>query len=165
MHPRRVEVLVIGAGCSGIGAVIHLREAGVHDVVVLEKAAALGGTWRENTYPGCACDVPSTLYSYSFAPNPSWSRAFAGQAEILRYLHRVADDHDVTRQIVFNAEVRAARWDDARRVWDVDSTAGRYEARVLVAAAGPLHRPSFPALPGLEPDFTTGVEVPKVPVV
>jgi cyclohexanone monooxygenase len=150
MHPRRVEVLVIGAGCSGIGAVIHLREAGVHDVVVLEKAAALGGTWRENTYPGCACDVPSTLYSYSFAPNPSWSRAFAGQAEILRYLHRVADDHDVTRQIVFNAEVRAARWDDARRVWDVDSTAGRYEARVLIAAAGPLHRPSFPALPGLE---------------
>nr|HEX4316047.1 NAD(P)/FAD-dependent oxidoreductase [Kofleriaceae bacterium] len=149
MEPRRVEVLVIGAGCSGIGAVIRLREAGIHDVVVLEKAASLGGTWRENTYPGCACDVPSTLYSYSFAPNPSWSRAFAGQAEILRYLEQVARDHDVVRHIVFGAEVHAARWDDARDVWTVDTTAGRFEARSIVAAAGPLHRPSIPDLPGL----------------
>src|SRR5580698_5687600 len=135
---QSVEVLIIGAGCSGIGAAIRLQRAGIHDFVILEKAAALGGTWRENTYPGCACDVPSTLYSYSFAPNPSWSRAFAGQAEILRYLQRVADDHDVTRHIVFNSEVRAARWDDARRVWAVDASTGSYEARVLIAAAGPL---------------------------
>jgi cation diffusion facilitator CzcD-associated flavoprotein CzcO len=145
----QIEVLIIGAGCSGIGAAIRLQRAGIHDFVILEKAAGLGGTWRENTYPGCACDVPSTLYSYSFAPNPDWSHAFAGQAEILRYLHRVADEHGVTARIRFGAEVLAARWDDASRRWLVDTRNGNYAARVVIAAAGPLHRPAIPELPGL----------------
>ena len=150
MQPDRVEVLIIGAGCSGIGAAIRLQRAGIDDFVILEKAADLGGTWRENTYPGCACDVPSTLYSYSFAPNPEWSRAFAGQAEILRYLHRVADDHGVTARIKFRTEVLAARWDDASRRWLVETRDRDYAARVVVAAAGPLHRPAIPELPGLD---------------
>src|SRR5690606_6667653 len=90
LRPVDVEVLVIGAGISGIGAAIRLREQGETDFIVLEKADSLGGTWRDNTYPGCACDVPSALYSYSFAQNPNWSRVFAGQAEILDYVNDVA---------------------------------------------------------------------------
>ena len=149
METRSVEVLVIGAGCSGIGAGIRLQRAGIDDFVILEKAADVGGTWRENTYPGCACDVPSVLYSYSFAPNPGWSRAFSGQREILEYLQRVAATHGVLPRIRFRTEVVSARWDDARRVWDVETSGGSYAARVLVSAAGPLHRPQIPDLPGL----------------
>jgi cation diffusion facilitator CzcD-associated flavoprotein CzcO len=147
--PRRVDVLVIGAGCSGIGAAIRLRRAGVHDFVILEKAADLGGTWRENTYPGCACDVPSALYSYSFAPNPAWTRAFAGQAEIWSYLRRVAIEHDVVSRIAFETEVTRAAWSDADVAWRVDTTRGQFLARVVIAAAGPLHTPAIPTLPGL----------------
>lgn len=146
---RRVEILVIGAGCSGIGAAIRFRQAGIDDFVVLEKASDVGGTWRENTYPGCACDVPSALYSYSFAPNPSWTRAFAGQAEIWRYLRRVADEHRVTERIRFGVEVLAARFDDDERRWRVETSQGVYSARVVVAAAGPLHRPRIPDIDGL----------------
>jgi cation diffusion facilitator CzcD-associated flavoprotein CzcO len=147
--PRRVDVLVIGAGCSGIGAAIRLRREGIDDFVVLEKGADLGGTWRENTYPGCACDVPSALYSYSFAPNPAWTRAFAGQAEIFRYLRRVAIDHGVMPRISFETEVTRATWSDADTGWHVDTTRGAFLARVVVSAAGPLHTPDIPDLPGL----------------
>jgi cation diffusion facilitator CzcD-associated flavoprotein CzcO len=151
MHPspRRVDVLVIGAGCSGIGAAIRLRRAGIDDFVVLEKADDLGGTWRENTYPGCACDVPSALYSYSFAPNPAWSRAFAGQAEIWSYLRRVATDQGVVPRISFGTEVHRASWIDADSAWHVDTTRGRFVARVVISAAGPLHTPAIPSIPGL----------------
>jgi cation diffusion facilitator CzcD-associated flavoprotein CzcO len=149
METRHVEVLIIGAGCSGIGAAIRFRQAEFRDVLILEKAADLGGTWRENTFPGCACDVPSTLYSYSFAPKPDWSRAYAAQAEILGYLRRVADEYGVRSRIRFAAEVLSARWSDERGSWRVESREGAYEARVLIAAAGPLHRPSIPDLPGL----------------
>ncbi len=149
---RRFDVAIIGAGCSGIGAAVRLRQAGFGDLVVLEKAGEVGGTWRENTYPGCACDVPSALYSYSFAPNPDWSRAFAGQEEIWRYLRRVADEHGVRPAIRFGAEVLDARWDEDTRVWRLATRAGAFVARALVAAAGPLHEPSIPALPGLS-DF------------
>ncbi|MBL9111473.1 MAG: NAD(P)/FAD-dependent oxidoreductase, partial [Myxococcales bacterium] len=91
---RHFSVVVVGAGPSGLGAAKVLRDEGI-DFVVLEKAARLGGTWRDNTYPGCACDVPSALYSYSFAQSPAWSRAFAGQAEILAYLEHVAERFDL----------------------------------------------------------------------
>jgi cation diffusion facilitator CzcD-associated flavoprotein CzcO len=149
LNEVHVEVLIIGAGVSGIGAAIRLRQAGIDDFVVLEKAGDVGGAWRENTYPGCACDVPSALYSYSFAPNPDWTRAFAGQAEIWSYLHQVAIEHGVTPRIRFRSEVLSATWNEAERVWRVESTRGIYTARALVAAAGPLHKPSVPDLAGL----------------
>src|SRR3954471_14105522 len=111
------RVVVIGAGFGGLGAAIRLREAGVNDVVVLERASQLGGTWRANTYPGCACDVPSHLYSYSFAQNPDWSRFFAPQEEILGYLERTARDRGVADHIVYDADVTAAQWDAERNRW------------------------------------------------
>ncbi len=149
MNQRKVEVLIIGAGCSGIGAAIRLQRLGIDDFVVLEKAADLGGTWRENTYPGCSCDVPSALYSYSFAPNPDWSHAFASQGEIWKYLRTVAERHGILRTIRFGSEVVSARWRPDDHRWDVESTSGRFLARVVIAAAGPLHRPKVPDLPGL----------------
>jgi cation diffusion facilitator CzcD-associated flavoprotein CzcO len=147
--PTHVHVLVIGAGCSGIGAGVRLRERGVLDFVILEKGDDFGGAWRENTYPGCACDVPTALYSFSFAPNPDWSRAFAKQAEIRAYLRRTAEEHGVERHVRFGVEVLEARWRDAEQVWDVRTSHGDYTAQVLVAAAGPLHRPRIPRLEGI----------------
>lgn len=142
------EVIVIGAGISGIGAAIHLKGIGVEDFVVLERADSLGGTWRANTYPGCACDVPSGLYSYSFAPNPDWTRLFAGQPEIRDYIDGVADDHDVRRHVRFGVEMAAARWTGER--WELETSAGPMTARFVLAAAGPWNQPLTPDLPGLE---------------
>jgi cation diffusion facilitator CzcD-associated flavoprotein CzcO len=146
---REVRVAVIGAGFGGIGAAIKLREAGIDDFVILERADALGGTWRANTYPGCACDVPSHLYSYSFALNPEWSRFFAPQQEILSYLERVARESGAEERIVFNAEVMGARWDEAARRWHLDTAAGPVVAQSIVAASGPLSEPSIPDIKGL----------------
>lgn len=143
-----VPIAIVGAGMSGIGAAIGLAEDGF-DFVVLEKSDRLGGTWRDNTYPGCACDVPSALYSYSFAPNPGWTRAFAGQAEILAYLHDVAARHRVVERIRFGVSVEAARWDPRARRWHLETSAGSLTADVLVAAAGPWHEPKLPAIEGI----------------
>jgi cation diffusion facilitator CzcD-associated flavoprotein CzcO len=143
------EAIVIGAGLSGIAAAIGLRWEGVSDLVVLEKAFAIGGTWRDNTYPGCACDVPSALYSYSFAPNPEWTRAFAGQAEIRAYLERVAADHGVNPLVRLGVEVQRARWSEDELRWRVETSAGPMTARVVIAASGPWHEPKIPSLPGL----------------
>ena len=145
---RHVEVLVIGAGASGIGAAIALLREGL-SFVVLEKAETLGGTWRDNTYPGCACDVPSALYSYSFAPNPEWTRAFAGQPEIRAYLEGVARTFDVTPHIRFGVEVRRAFFRASDGRWHVETSRGTYTANALIAAAGPWHEPKIPAIPGL----------------
>lgn len=149
MKTQHVDVAVIGAGASGIGAAIKLKEAGI-DFVVLEKAATLGGTWRENTYPGCACDVPSNLYSYSFAPNPGWTRVFAGQAEILDYLERTARQYDVLGHIRFGVEVNVAQWDAAAELWRIKTSSGTVTARSLIGAAGPWNEPNIPDLPGLD---------------
>jgi cation diffusion facilitator CzcD-associated flavoprotein CzcO len=146
------EVIVIGAGVSGIGAAIKLRENGITDFVVLEKAGEVGGTWRDNTYPGLTCDVPSELYSYSFAPNPGWTRAFAGQAEIQSYLLRTVDKFDIRPLIRFDSEVLDARWDASASRWRLTTASDEYVARSLIAAAGPWHEPNLPELPGLE-DF------------
>lgn len=146
---REVKIAIVGAGFGGIGAAIKLREAGTEDFAILERASALGGTWRANTYPGCACDVPSHLYSYSFALNPDWSRFFAPQPEILAYLERVARDSGVAERIVFDAEVRGARWDDEARRWRIDTAAGPMVAQSLIVASGPLSEPSVPPIPGL----------------
>ncbi|MBE1501977.1 cation diffusion facilitator CzcD-associated flavoprotein CzcO [Amycolatopsis lexingtonensis] len=149
MDQRHFEVLVVGAGASGLGAAIRLGQAGVTDLAVLEKADALGGTWRDNTYPGCACDVPSALYSYSFAPNPEWTRAFAGQPEIRAYLRETAARFGVTEKIRYGVEVTRAQWNPQDSLWELETTAGPYTARILVAGTGPWHEPKIPALPGL----------------
>ncbi|KAA1425799.1 flavin-containing monooxygenase [Nocardioides antri] len=144
------EVVVIGAGISGIAAAIKLREAGLtgtDDVVILEKAETYGGTWRANTYPGCACDVPSGLYSFSFAPNSDWSRVYGTQPEILAYVDRVARDHGLEEVTRFGVEVLGASWDGEQ--WRVETTHGELTARFLVAAAGPWNEPKIPDLPGL----------------
>jgi len=150
MEQRHFAVLVIGAGASGLGAAVRLGQAGVDDLAVLEKAESVGGTWRDNTYPGCACDVPSALYSYSFAPNPEWTRAFAGQPEIREYLQRTADSHGVTERIRFGVEVTRAQWNDQDERWELETTKGSYTARILVAGTGPWHEPLVPGLPGLD---------------
>ncbi|HET9772045.1 MAG TPA: NAD(P)/FAD-dependent oxidoreductase, partial [Acidimicrobiia bacterium] len=129
---------------------VRLKQAGVHDFVVLERAGEVGGTWRDNTYPGAACDVPSHLYSFSFAPNPDWSRSFSPQAEIQQYLRRVATDFGVRPHIRFHHEVLGAEWDEAGGRWRVRTTAGDFEAGVLVSATGALSDPAVPVLPGLD---------------
>lgn len=144
------EVLVVGAGASGIGAAVMLKQLGVSDFVVVEKADSVGGTWRDNTYPGCACDVPSALYSFSFAPNPNWTRAFAGQREIRSYLERVARQYEVLDHVRCGAEVTHAHWNAERERWEVETTAGRWSAQVLVAGAGPWSEPLIPDIPGLQ---------------
>ncbi len=147
---REVQVAVVGSGFAGLGMAIQLRRQGIGDFVVLERGDDVGGTWRDNTYPGAACDVQSNLYSFSFAPNPDWPRTYSEQPEILAYLRGIADRYDVRDHHVFGAEVTSATWDDAARRWDVETTAGRFRARVLVSAAGALADPSYPDIPGIE---------------
>ncbi len=150
MQPMIHQVIILGGGFAGIGAAIKLREAGITDFVLLEKASELGGVWRENTYPGCACDVPSALYSYSFAPNPKWSRVFAGQAEIKQYLQDVADKHDVMRHVKFQHEALSAGWSDAASCWLIQTSQGEFRARFVIMACGPMHEPALPQVPGLD---------------
>ncbi len=146
------EVAVIGTGFAGLGMSIKLKRQGIDDFVVLERASSVGGTWRDNTYPGCQCDVPSHLYSLSFAPNPDWSRSFSPQPEIWEYLRRTADEQGVTPHIRFDSEVTEARWDDDRRIWVLTTASGEVRCRVLVAALGGLVEPRLPDIPGIE-DF------------
>lgn len=145
---RDLRIAVIGAGMAGILAAIKLREAEVGDVVVYEKADRLGGTWRENTYPGIACDVRSHLYSYSFAPNPDWSHYFSPGDEIAAYLEQVARGHGVAGAIRFGEEVTRADFADGR--WQLATAAGRRDvADVVIAATGVLHHPRYPEIAGL----------------
>ena len=145
----QVDTLIIGAGVSGIGAAIRLREEGFEDFLILEKHQDLGGTWRDNTYPGCACDVPSALYSYSFAQKPDWSRTFAGQAEILDYVKSVAEQHGVVPYIHFGVTVAHSQWLESRSCWEVETSAGLYRANRVISCVGYLHEPILPDLPGL----------------
>ncbi|GAA0400823.1 NAD(P)/FAD-dependent oxidoreductase [Streptomyces luteireticuli] len=149
MADGATEVAVIGAGLSGIAAVIALRRAGFDDVVVLEKSAHTGGTWRDNAYPGCGCDVPAMLYEYSFAPH-AWKRCFAPRSEILDYLRTTASDHGLDRAVHHGVEVLEARWDAAAHHWVLRTTAGTRTARSVVVATGPWHRPRYPDIPGLD---------------
>jgi cation diffusion facilitator CzcD-associated flavoprotein CzcO len=146
------DTLVIGTGFAGLGMAIKLKKAGDDDFVVLEKADAVGGTWRENTYPGCACDVQSHLYSFSFEPNPRWSRMFATQPEIRAYLEHCTDKYGVRPHLRFGQEVTSARFDEAAGRWEVEVNGGslRYSARVVVAGFGPLSRPEYPSIDGVE---------------
>ncbi|GGV38959.1 flavin-containing monooxygenase [Streptomyces spectabilis] len=147
---EHVRVAVIGSGFGGIGAAVRLRREGVTDFVVLERADAVGGTWRDNSYPGCACDVPSHLYSFSFAPNPDWPRTFSGQEHIWDYLERVADTFRLRPHIRLDTEVRGARWNGERLLWELETSQGRLTADVVVSATGPLSDPKTPDIPGLD---------------
>jgi cation diffusion facilitator CzcD-associated flavoprotein CzcO len=143
-----VEVAIIGSGFSGLGTGIKLLQDGMQDFVVIERGGDVGGTWHYNTYPGCACDVPSHLYSFSFALNPGWSQTYSTQPEIRDYLRRCADEFGVRPFIRFNREVTAASWDGD--CWRLETTKGPLSAKVLVVAAGPLTEPRIPAVPGLD---------------
>jgi cation diffusion facilitator CzcD-associated flavoprotein CzcO len=145
-----VRVAVIGAGFSGLGAAIRLKLRGIDDFVILERAADLGGTWRDNTYPGCACDVPSHLYSFSFAANADWPQTYSGQPEIWAYLRRCASGHGLLPHLRLRHEVLGADWDERSGRWAIRTSAGDLSADVLVTAAGPLADPTVPDLPGLE---------------
>jgi cation diffusion facilitator CzcD-associated flavoprotein CzcO len=146
------RIAIVGSGFSGLGMAIRLKQEGIDDFVVLERAAELGGTWRENTYPGCACDVPSHLYSFSFAPNPDWSRTFSRQPEIWAYLRRTAREQGVDAHIRYRHEVVSASWDAMRELWRVETSAGELTASMLVVGAGPLAEPKLPEIDGIE-DF------------
>ncbi len=143
--------MIIGSGFSGIGMAIKLKLSGRDDFVILEKADDVGGTWRDNTYPGCACDIPSPLYCFSFAPNPHWSRLFAPQSEIWDYLHRLVRDYGLAPHIRCGAAVTSATFDDVTRTWDVVVDSGdTYRSKILVTGVGALHLPFVPDLPGLD---------------
>jgi cation diffusion facilitator CzcD-associated flavoprotein CzcO len=144
------SVAVVGAGFGGVGAATMLRMAGYDDVVVFERGERVGGVWHHNTYPGAACDVPSHLYEFSFAPNPRWSRRYAPQVEIQTYLEDVAREHGVLDRIRTGTEVTHARWVEDRHKWELETTAGRHEADVLLTACGQLSVPKTPPIPGLE---------------
>jgi cation diffusion facilitator CzcD-associated flavoprotein CzcO len=148
---RQPRLVIIGAGFGGVAAAVALLKAGFQDVVLLEKATAIGGVWRDNSYPGCACDVPAPLYSYSFAPNPHWTRRFPPHGEILGYLRRTAERFGVTDRVRLNTEVTGASWDDAEECWRIRTSLGEeIRADVLVPAVGQLSRPSVPALSGVQ---------------
>jgi cation diffusion facilitator CzcD-associated flavoprotein CzcO len=151
---RRTRIAVIGAGHSGLCMGMRLKQAGQHDFVILEKAATLGGTWRDNTYPGASCDAPSFLYSFSFAQKTDWSRRFAWQAELLGYSTELAIRHGLLPHCRFNAEVSAVTYDDATGTWTLTCTDGSsLVADFVVAGVGQLNRPSTPQIHG-QADFT-----------
>ena len=146
--PVHTRTVIIGTGFSGLGMAIALQKQGV-DFVILEKADDVGGTWRDNTYPGCACDIPSHLYSYSFEPKPDWKNPFSYQPEIWDYLKAITEKYGLRRYIEFNSLVDRGYWDDDEYRWHVFTTDGReYVAQFLVSGAGALHVPSFPEIDG-----------------
>ena len=148
-HPH--GVVIVGAGFAGIGMAIQLLQAGLDDFVVLEQASEIGGTWRDNTYPGCACDIPAALYSFSFAPAGDWSRRYPSQAEIQRYLLDCVDRFGVRLHLHLGTALAEATYDAPAGLWHLRTQAGdTLTARVLVLAPGTLHHPALPAIPGLE---------------
>ncbi|MEU9439602.1 NAD(P)/FAD-dependent oxidoreductase [Streptomyces sp. NPDC048304] len=147
---EHVRVAVIGSGFGGLGAAVRLRREGITDFVVLERADSVGGTWRDNSYPGCACDVPSHLYSFSFAPNPDWPRTFSGQQHIRAYLEHVTDLFGLRPHIRFDSEVKLMTWDTEKLWWEIETVRGTLTADVVVSATGPLSDPKIPEIPGLE---------------
>lgn len=144
------HIAIVGAGFSGLGLAIRLKQQGIHDFVILERAHEVGGTWRDNTYPGCACDVPSHLYSFSFAPNPNWSHTFSPQPEILEYLRGCCERYGISPHIRWGEEVRKARWDEDDQRWHITTPGGEMTADLLMLGNGPLSEPSVPSIPGLE---------------
>ena len=147
---EHVPVAIVGSGFSGLGMAIRLRDAGIDDFVILERGDDVGGTWRDNDYPGAACDVPSRLYSFSFAPNPNWSRSFSPQCEILDYLRDCTDRFGVRPHVRLGCEVLDATWGEDEQRWHLRTSAGELTCDVLVSASGGLSDPKLPPIPGAE---------------
>jgi cation diffusion facilitator CzcD-associated flavoprotein CzcO len=147
--PDHVGTVIVGSGFAGLCAAIKLAEAG-YDYLILERGDDVGGTWRDNSYPGCACDVPSHLYSFSFSPNPDWHHSFSRQPQILDYLRGIARDYGVLPHVRLRTPMTAARWDDATSRWLIETEQGALTADRLVSAMGPLSAPSIPQIPGIE---------------
>jgi len=146
-----VNTLIIGAGFAGLGSAIRLKQSGLNDFVILERGNKVGGTWRDNNYPGAACDIPSNLYSYSFAQNPNWSRGFSGSPEILDYIHHLVSNFNLGELIHFNQNVSSLSFDESTGLWTVSLSDGNfYHARTVIAAQGPLSNFSFPNIAGIE---------------
>ena len=143
------DILIVGTGFSGLCMAIKLQAQDTRNFLILDEATEVGGTWRDNHYPGCACDIPSHLYSLSFAPKPDWSRMYPSQQEIFGYMRAVADRYNLRPNIRFGAKIAAARWDDTRSLWSVRAEDGRlFEGRVLACGMGGLHVPLIPDYPG-----------------
>ncbi|PXX68873.1 cation diffusion facilitator CzcD-associated flavoprotein CzcO [Nocardia tenerifensis] len=149
---RRVKTIIIGGGFSGLGLAIRLSQQGRDDFLVLERGDDVGGTWRDNTYPGAACDVPSHLYSYSFALNPNWSRSFSRQGEIQQYIRGVAEKYGVLDKHVFDCDVTGTRWNNDTSQWEIESSKGSFVADTVVSAVGALCEPALPDIKGIN-DF------------
>jgi len=147
---KHVRVAIAGSGFGGLGMAIRLMQSGIDDILVFERSNDVGGVWRDNTYPGCACDVESHLYSFSFARNPEWTRSFSPSAEIHGYLRACAERFGVLPRIRFDHEIRSATWDDDAQRWRLETKHGVYTADAFVAAVGGLSEPAIPPLPGLE---------------
>lgn len=152
-HDLDPDVLIVGTGFAGLGAAVKLKRSGKASFVVLERAASVGGAWRDNTYPGAACDIASHLYSFSFKLNPYWTKMFSDQPEILEYMTRIVDEEHLTDHIRLNSEVTQASWDEETMRWVVEAGGRTYRARALVLAAGRLSDPKYPDIPGLA-DFS-----------
>ncbi len=148
--PPHFRVAIAGSGFGGLGSAIRLLQGGIDDFVVLERASDLGGVWRDNSYPGCACDVESHLYSFSFARNPSWTRTFSASREIHAYLRQCAERFNVTPHLRYEIEIREAAWNEDAQHWHLETSRGALTADVFIAAVGGLSEPAIPSLPGLE---------------
>jgi cation diffusion facilitator CzcD-associated flavoprotein CzcO len=149
---RHARIGILGAGFGGLGMAIRLKQAGIEDFVVWERDAEVGGTWWANSYPGCQCDIPSHLYSFSFAPNPDWTRTYPLQPELKRYLSECTERYGARDQIRLDCEVTSAEWDEGEGVWRIGTAQGPFTVELLIAAPGFLSEPATPALPGLD-DF------------
>ena len=145
-----LDVAIVGAGFAGIGAAIRLRQRGITNIAIFERDRRVGGTWRDNTYPGAACDIPSRLYSYSFAPNPEWSQTYSGSAEILGYIDAMVEKFALGASIRFGHNVSGLAYDEAAGEWEIAFDVGRtpVRARSVVLASGPLANASLPDIPG-----------------
>jgi len=150
ISPRHVSIAILGTGFSGLGMAMKLKQQGYDDFVIIERATDIGGTWRDNTYPGCACDIPSHLYSFSFAPNTQWSHFYSPQPEIQDYLRRCARDTGLLPHIRWNTELQAASWSDEEQCWHLTTSQGPLAADILILGQGPLNEPSLPAIPGID---------------
>jgi cation diffusion facilitator CzcD-associated flavoprotein CzcO len=144
------KVLIVGGGFAGIGMAIRLKQRGIEDFVLLERADGVGGTWTYNTYPECRCDIPSHLYSFSFAPNPEWTQTYSSQPEIRDYLEACVDRFEIRPHVRTGVSFEGGEWNEERGRWEVQTSAGRMKATVLVNATGPLTEPKFPEVAGIE---------------
>ena len=146
----KIKVLIVGTGFGGLATAYYLKQAGIDDFIIVEREQDVGGVWRDNSYPGCACDVQSHLYSLSFAPNPHWSREYSPQAEIHHYLQKVAKQFGLINNIRFNHEVTAMHWQEHQAAWLVETSQGKIQAQYVVGAFGSLSDPEIPRIEGIE---------------